>query len=119
MERLSPAERGAYVLREAFDYPYRQISHLLALTEANARQLVARARAHLATRGSTPVSAGDQRRFITAFVVAAETGDLARLEQLLATDIARHSDRGRVRDVERIPTIGRTHPARLPVAVAA
>jgi RNA polymerase sigma-70 factor (ECF subfamily) len=84
MERLSPAERAAYVLREAFDYPYRQIAQLLELTEANARQLVSRARAHLYTRSRTPVSAEDQQRFVAAFVAAAETGDLASLEQFLA-----------------------------------
>jgi RNA polymerase sigma-70 factor, ECF subfamily len=115
MERLSPTERAAYVLREAFDYPYRQISHLLALTEANARQLVTRARAHLSSSGRTPVSAVDQRRFIAAFVVAAEHGDLATLEELLATDVAKHSARSRVRN----PMVGSTHSPRLRVAVAA
>src|SRR5204863_7004735 len=85
MERLSPAERAAYVLREAFDYPYRQISRLLALTEANTRQLVTRARGHLFSQRRIPVSAGEQRRFVEAFVAAAEAGDLAMLEELLAT----------------------------------
>jgi hypothetical protein len=42
LENLSPIERAAYVLREAFDYPYRQISKVLAISEANARQLAAR-----------------------------------------------------------------------------
>ena len=36
LENLSPIERAAYVLREAFDYLYRQISEVLALSEANA-----------------------------------------------------------------------------------
>jgi RNA polymerase sigma-70 factor (ECF subfamily) len=119
MERLSPAERAAYVLREAFDYPYRQISQLLALTEVNARQLVTRARAHLSSRGRTPVSANDQRRFVAALVVAAENGDLATLEEILVTDVAEHSDRGRVREAARIPTIGRAHTPSFAVAVAA
>ena len=34
LEKLSPAERAAYVLREAFDYPYHQISEILKLEEA-------------------------------------------------------------------------------------
>jgi RNA polymerase sigma-70 factor (ECF subfamily) len=87
MERLSPAERAAYVLREAFDYPYRQISLLLEITEANARQLVARARGHLFGEQRNPVDAAERRRFLAAFVVAAETGDLVPLEELLATDV--------------------------------
>jgi RNA polymerase sigma-70 factor (ECF subfamily) len=47
-ERLSPTERAAYVLREAFEYPYRQIGQMLATSEANARQIVTRARLRLA-----------------------------------------------------------------------
>src|SRR4051794_3615193 len=47
LEKLSPTERAAYVLREAFDYPYRQIADILQLEEANTRQLVARARHHI------------------------------------------------------------------------
>lgn len=47
-EKLPPSERAAYVLREAFDYPYRQIADALETTEANARQRVTRARLRLA-----------------------------------------------------------------------
>jgi RNA polymerase sigma-70 factor, ECF subfamily len=84
MERLSPRERAAYVLREAFDYPYRQIADVLATSETNARQLAARGRLHLAGERRRQVSAAEQRRFIDAFVDAAQTGDLTTLEQLLA-----------------------------------
>jgi RNA polymerase sigma-70 factor (ECF subfamily) len=48
LERLSRTERAAYVLREAFDYSYREIADILGLEEANSRQLVTRARQHLA-----------------------------------------------------------------------
>ena len=44
LEKLTPTERGAYILREAFDYPYREIANVLRLDEANARQVVTRAR---------------------------------------------------------------------------
>jgi hypothetical protein len=57
VQNLSPIERAAYVLREAFDDPYRQISKVLAISEANARQLTARARLHLA---------GERRRQVSA-----------------------------------------------------
>jgi RNA polymerase sigma-70 factor, ECF subfamily len=84
MAKLSPSERAAYVLREAFDYPYRQVADVLATSEANARQLVTRARLHLASGPRRLVSAADQRRLIEAFVEAAQTGDLTTLEELLA-----------------------------------
>ena len=56
LEKLSPTERAVFVLREAFDYPYRQIAELLELSEVNARQLLVRARARLAAERRLPVS---------------------------------------------------------------
>jgi RNA polymerase sigma-70 factor (ECF subfamily) len=53
-EKLSPAERAAYVLREAFDYPYRQVAEILDLEEANTRQLVTRARHHISEGRRAP-----------------------------------------------------------------
>jgi RNA polymerase sigma-70 factor (ECF subfamily) len=47
-EKLTPTERAAYVLREAFEYPYRQVAAVVGTSEANARQLVTRARVRLA-----------------------------------------------------------------------
>ena len=47
LERLTGAERAAYVLREAFAYSFRDIAGVLETTEENARQLASRARAHL------------------------------------------------------------------------
>jgi RNA polymerase sigma-70 factor, ECF subfamily len=87
VEKLSPAERAVYVLREAFDYPYRRISHVLALSEANARQLVTRARRRLADDHRRPVAAIERQRLLEAFIAAAQTGDLLTLEELLAADV--------------------------------
>jgi RNA polymerase sigma factor (sigma-70 family) len=47
LEKCSPTERAAYILREAFNYPYREIGDILRVEEANARQLVTRARQHV------------------------------------------------------------------------
>jgi RNA polymerase sigma-70 factor (ECF subfamily) len=83
LEKLSPTERAAYVLREAFDYPYRQIADILQMEEANTRQLVSRARKHIADGRRTPVSSGEQRRLLEAFIAAAQKGDMAALEESL------------------------------------
>ena len=83
LEKLSPTERAAYILREAFDYAYRQIADILQMEEANTRQLVSRARKHIADDRSTPVRSGEQRRLLEAFVAAAQKGDMAALEGLL------------------------------------
>jgi RNA polymerase sigma-70 factor (ECF subfamily) len=85
-ERLTPGERAAYVLRVAFDYPYRRIAEVTAVSEANARQLVKRARGHLSGEGHRTVSAREQQRLLDVFVAAAETGDLRTLERTLVAE---------------------------------
>lgn len=86
LEKLTPTERAAYVLREAFDYAYGQISEILQLEEANVRQLVSRGRKHIADGRRASVSAAERKRLLAAFMEAAQKGDLASLEQLLASD---------------------------------
>lgn len=83
MERLGRTERAAYVLREGFDYPYRQIARVLAVSEENARQLVTRARIHLRGPRRRPVDPDERRRFAGTLALAAENGDLAALEDVL------------------------------------
>ena len=119
LEKLSPAERAAYVLREAFDYPYRQIADILQLEEANTRQLVVRARQHIADGRRTPVSSLEQRRLLDAFIGAARTGDLAALEGLFASDVVSYSDGGGVvRTAARAPVCGSVRVAKFIAAFA-
>jgi RNA polymerase sigma factor (sigma-70 family) len=87
LEKLSPAERAAYILREAFDYAYRDIASVLRLEEANARQVVTRARQHVANGRRMPASSTEQRRLLDSFIAAAQRGDVAGLEGLLASDV--------------------------------
>ena len=84
LETLTATERAVFVLREAFDYPYRQIADLLELSEANARQLLIRARGRLSVERRPPVNGIEQHRLRQAFAAASQTGDLAPLERLLA-----------------------------------
>lgn len=84
LEKLRPAERASYVLREAFSYRYRRIAGILHLSEANTRQLVKRARKHIAIGSCGPVSSTERRRLLGAFVAAAREGDLGALEGLFA-----------------------------------
>jgi RNA polymerase sigma-70 factor, ECF subfamily len=86
-ERLTPTERAAYILREAFDYAYRDIARVLRLAEANARQVVTRARQHMASGQRTPISSTEHERLLEAFIAAAQVGDVAGLEGLIASDI--------------------------------
>ncbi|WP_022883802.1 RNA polymerase sigma-70 factor [Glaciibacter superstes] len=118
LEKLSPTERAAYVLREAFDYPYSQIAEVIQQTEASSRQLVSRARKHLAEERRASVSASEQQRLLDAFVGAAQSGNLAALEELLAEDVVSYSDGGGVVRASRIPVLGRDHVSKYITAFA-
>ncbi|GEC05003.1 RNA polymerase sigma24 factor [Streptomyces spinoverrucosus] len=118
LEKLNPVERAAYVLREAFDYPYKQVADILETSEANTRQLVSRARKHLAAERREPVSPADHRRLLEVFLAAAQTGNLAVLEDVLAADVVSYSDGGGVRGASKIPVIGRPHVSKYLVAFA-
>jgi RNA polymerase sigma-70 factor (ECF subfamily) len=119
LEKLTPTERASYVLREAFDYSYRQIADILQMEEATTRQLVSRARKHIADGRRAPAGSEEQRRLLQAFVAAAQTGDLAALEGLFAEDVVSYSDGGGiVRTAARAPVSGRERVAKFIAAFA-
>jgi RNA polymerase sigma-70 factor (ECF subfamily) len=86
-EKLSPIERAVFVLREGFDYAYREIAEILELSEVNARQILVRARSRLGSDRRRRVSRGEHRALLVAFTTAARSGDVAQLEQMLAGDV--------------------------------
>lgn len=112
MERLTAPERAAYVLREAFDYPYAQIADILQATEPAVRQLVSRARKHVAGERKIPVPEAAQRELLATFLEAARTGDLEALEELFAADVASISDGNGARQVSRTAVVGAARVAR-------
>lgn len=113
LEKLTPSERAAYVLREAFDYPYAEIGRIVEASEQSARQLVSRARKHLAAeKRSRAVSDAERTRLLTAFMAAAERGDMEELEKLFAADVVSLSDGGGIVRATRIPVVGATTVAK-------
>jgi RNA polymerase sigma-70 factor, ECF subfamily len=96
LERLSPAERAAFVLHAAFDYPHSRVAEVLETSEANARQLFSRARKHLDDARPRAVSPAERGRLLAAFVAAAQAGDLEALEGVLAAEVVSISDGGGV-----------------------
>lgn len=105
LERLSPAERAVFVLREAFDLPFADIAAALEKTEDACRQLLSRARRNLESGRARFRSTPDERsRLMRSFGEAAGTGDLEALRAMLAEDVVLLSDGG-----------GRVSAARNPV----
>jgi RNA polymerase sigma-70 factor (ECF subfamily) len=117
LERLTPAERAAYVLHEAFGYSFRQVADVLDTSEANARQLGSRARTHLDRERGVVVSRAERDRLLALFLAAAEHGDLAGLEAALSEDAESISDGGGVVNAARKVVHGRERVAQLILGV--
>ncbi|MEV0829868.1 RNA polymerase sigma-70 factor [Nonomuraea rubra] len=95
MERLSPNERAVYVLREAFDYPHREIAEILDITEAASQQIFHRARKHVADgRSRTEIDEAAARRIVEEFLAAATSGRTEPLVRLLTEDAIAVGDGG-------------------------
>jgi RNA polymerase sigma-70 factor (ECF subfamily) len=95
LERLSPNERAVYVLREAFDYPHREIAGILDITEAASQQILHRAKKHLADgKARTEVDEAAARRIVDEFLAAATSGRTEPLVRLLTQDAISVGDGG-------------------------
>ncbi|MEE1818812.1 RNA polymerase sigma-70 factor [Streptomyces sp. SP18ES09] len=95
MERLSPNERAVYVLREAFDYPHREIAEILDLTESASQQIFHRAKKHVADgRTRTEIDGAEARRIVEEFLAAATSGRTEPLVRLLTGDAVAIGDGG-------------------------
>jgi RNA polymerase sigma-70 factor (ECF subfamily) len=106
MEKLTPNERAAYILREAFDYSYAEIADIVQSAEPAVRQSVSRARKHMTRDRHTPITPAAQQKLLTTFLGAARTGDMAALEQLLAADVTSLADGDGRQKVARRAVVG-------------
>jgi RNA polymerase sigma-70 factor (ECF subfamily) len=114
LERLTPTERAAYVLREAFDYGYPEIAQIVGVSPAATRQLVSRARKHLASERRNSVSTTERRALLEAFLAAARVGDVERLERMFAENVVTRADsNGKAKHVARVAVTGRYKVARV------
>jgi RNA polymerase sigma-70 factor (ECF subfamily) len=113
LERLTPTERAVFVLREAFDYSHREIAEILDISEAYSRQVHRRAGIRIGSvdRRFTADRA-EQRELVERFLAAAQHGDVAGLEKLLAADVIGTADSGGKAPAARRPIVGRDRLAR-------
>jgi RNA polymerase sigma-70 factor (ECF subfamily) len=95
LERLSPEQRAVLLLHDVFDYGYSEVTEIVGKSEDNVRQLATRARRHVKQRRTRFHSTRQQRdELARRFFAAAEDGDLAGLEALLADDVVMVGDGG-------------------------
>jgi RNA polymerase sigma-70 factor (ECF subfamily) len=119
LERLTPVERAAYLLRDVFGYEYAEIAGIIERTEVNSRQLVTRARKHLdAGRPRFDADEAARDALLERFLAAAEEGDLGALEELLAKDAVLYADSGGKAMAPPEPLAGAALIARFMAAVA-
>ena len=119
LERLTPAERAAYLLREVFGYEYAEIARIIERTEVNVRQLVTRARKRLeASRPRFDADEAARDALLERFLAAAEDGDLDALEELLAKDAVLYADSGGKVLAPPEPLVGAALIARFMAGVA-
>ncbi|MER5280454.1 sigma-70 family RNA polymerase sigma factor [Streptomyces sp. NPDC002809] len=94
LDRLTPAERLAFVLHDMFAVPFAEIGPLIDRSADNARQLASRARRRV--KGGTTSPDADlsrRRRVVEAFLSASRGGDFDALVALLHPDVVLHADR--------------------------
>jgi RNA polymerase sigma-70 factor (ECF subfamily) len=112
LESLSPEQRAVLLLHDVFDYGYSEIAGIVGKREDNVRQLATRARQHVEERRPRFQTTREQRdELAQRFFAAAEQGDLAGLEALLAHDVELTGDGG-----GKVPALARALRGRNRVA---
>jgi RNA polymerase sigma-70 factor (TIGR02957 family) len=107
LESLTPVERAVFVLREVFDVPYEEIAEAVGKSAAAVRQIVSRARSHVAARRPRMrVDRSEQREVVERFLAAVTTGDVQGLMDVLAPDVVLIADGGGVAQAVRVPVYG-------------
>jgi RNA polymerase sigma-70 factor (ECF subfamily) len=95
LERLTPTERAVFLLREVFDYEYSEIAAIIGQNEASCRQILRRARQHVAdVRPRFDASQKQHEQLLHQFLDAASNGNLDALVALLSSQVVFHSDGG-------------------------
>ena len=119
LERLSPEERAAFILHDAFDCDYRDIAAALDKTEEACRKLVSRARERVrADRPRHKATADQHRELIARFSEAVLAQDQSRLMSLFAPDVVFYSDGGGRVPAALNPVYGADHVTRLVIGLA-
>lgn len=119
LETLSPAERAAFLLREVFEYDYSEIGRILDKSEANCRQMVKRAREHLAAgRSRFEANPVHGEKLVQQFLQACWKGDTGGLVELLTDDIVLYSDGGGKVAAAPQPIAGTDRVARFLIGVS-
>lgn len=113
LERLTPAERTAFILHDVFAVPFPEIAEVVGRTPDSVRQLASRAcRRVRAEAPRRSVDRGEHRRAVDAFLTAVMGGDFDGLLEILDPDVVWRSDGGGKVTAARLPVLGDEKVAR-------
>ncbi|MGA4847241.1 RNA polymerase sigma-70 factor [Streptomyces sp. G5(2025)] len=119
LETLGPAERAVFLLHDVFGYTHPEIAATIGKSEVTVRQIAHRARRHVhARRRRFEPDSDATREIIQRFLLAAATGEVQALMDLLAPDVVQISDGGGKVSAARRPIVGREEVARFVLGVA-
>ncbi|WP_063734774.1 RNA polymerase sigma factor SigJ [Streptomyces sp. RTd22] len=113
LERLTPAERTAFILHDVFSVPFPEIAEVVGRSPGAVRQLASRGRKRV--RAEAPrrsVDRGEHRRAVDAFLSAVMGGDLDGLLEILDPEVVWRSDGGGKVVASRVPILGNEQVAR-------
>jgi RNA polymerase sigma factor (sigma-70 family) len=94
LDRLTPAERLAFVLHDMFELPFDEIAGILGRTPAATRQLASRARRRVNGAEVPDPDLTRQRQVVAAFYAAARAGDFDALVRVLHPEVVLRTDFG-------------------------
>jgi RNA polymerase sigma-70 factor (ECF subfamily) len=117
LETLSPLERAVFVLREVFGFEYDEIAAATERTPTAVRQLASRARKHVEARRPRTTVPSDTEEITARFLLAASSGEIQPLMDLLAPDVVLLSDGGGKKQAALRPLHGADKVARWFVGV--
>lgn len=118
LEALTPHERAVFVLREVLDFDFDEIAASVDRSEAACRQLLHRARAHVAANRRRFPAARDRHAIGQRFWAALARGDVAELVQMLAPEASTTVDHGGKARASTQPIVGAERVARFLVGLA-
>ena len=116
LERLSPAERAAFVLHDVFQFSFDDIASIVDRSPAACRQLASRARRHVKAEANPArftVDLTELQRITDQFITAATNGDMDALLQVLDPNVISQTDSGGFVPAARQPFAGRDVIAKL------
>ena len=118
LEKLTPEQRVAVVLHDAFAVPFDEVATVLNTSVSAARQHASRGRRAIAEgQARHTADLPEQRKVLDAFLAAAASGDLQALAAVLAPEVVAIGDGGGVVNAGLNPVVGLDRVARFYIGI--